>query len=98
MRLLGGRLGRMNVLTLKTLYRVWRTLSMREQVIKLPLLVLCMLTLFTLLFLAKRANAQVPSQVKQILPTATSVTFAWDYNTTDEASIDSFVIQRTAFA
>lgn len=41
---------------------------------------------------------QTPTQVKQILPTTTTVNFSWDYNPGDEAVIDSFVLQRTAFA
>jgi hypothetical protein len=42
--------------------------------------------------------AQLPSQVKQVLPNTPTVNFSWDYNTADEASIDSFVLQRTDFA
>jgi hypothetical protein len=50
------------------------------------------------LFLASTCLAQSPTQIKQVLPTTTTVPLAWDYNVVDEASIDSFVIQRTAFA
>jgi len=51
-----------------------------------------------LLFLVPSMFGQTASQIKQILPTTPSVNFAWDFNTADEASIDSFVLQRTAFA
>jgi hypothetical protein len=54
------------------------------------------LALLLLLF-TSTAFAQTPTYIKQLLPTATSVNVAWDYSTTDEAQIDSFVIQRTAF-
>jgi hypothetical protein len=51
-----------------------------------------------LLGFSSLVQAQLPSQVKQILPTTPTVNFSWDYNTADEASIDSFVLQRTDFA
>lgn len=51
-----------------------------------------------LLLLAAPAFGQSPTQIKQIIPTTTSVVFNWVYNTTDEVNIDAFVLQRTAFA
>lgn len=53
--------------------------------------------ILALLFIT-HTHAQVATQIKLVLPSATTVTFAWDFNTADEASIDSFVVQRTAFA
>lgn len=53
---------------------------------------------FAMLLFCAPLIAQSPTQIKQVLPTATTQVFNWDYNVTDEASIDDFVIQRTAFA
>jgi hypothetical protein len=51
-----------------------------------------------LLGFSSLVQAQLPSQVKQVLPNTPTVNFSWDYNTADEASIDSFVLQRTQFS
>ena len=51
-----------------------------------------------LLLLASPAFAQNPTQIKLIIKGTPTVNLAWDYNTADEASIDSFVLQRTSFA
>lgn len=44
------------------------------------------------------ANAQTPTQIKQILPGTPNVVFNWSYNTADEAFIDSFVLKNTGFS
>lgn len=51
-----------------------------------------------LMLIAKSLYSQTPTQIKQIIPSTTTVNLAWDFNVTDEVNIDSFVIQRTAFA
>lgn len=53
--------------------------------------------LVLLILLSGLAHAQTPTQIKQILPGTPSVVFNWNYNQPDEAFIDSFVLQRTAF-
>jgi len=50
------------------------------------------------ILLCSSALAQTPTQIKQVLPTTTSVVFNWGYNTTDEAFIDSFVLQHNVYA
>jgi hypothetical protein len=57
-----------------------------------------LMSFLLIVLLSTVLNAQTATQVKLVLPTATSQIIAWDFNATDEASIDSFVIQRTAFA
>jgi len=54
--------------------------------------------LLLILLTAAIVQAQTPTQIKLILPGTASQTFAWDFNAIDEASIDSFVLQRTDFA
>jgi hypothetical protein len=54
--------------------------------------------LLLLLTIAVPMSGQTPSQVKQIISTQTSQDFSWTYLTADEASMDSFVIQRSQFA
>lgn len=53
---------------------------------------------FMFLLLTAVSSAQTPTQIKQIIPSTPSINLAWDYNVADEASMDSFVIQRTVFA
>jgi hypothetical protein len=54
--------------------------------------------LLLILLTAGMVGAQTPTQIKLILPGTASQIFAWDFNAIDEASIDSFVLQRTDFA
>ena len=51
-----------------------------------------------ILLVGTLAFGQTPTQIKQILPGTPSVVFTWGYNTADEASMDSFVLQHTAFS
>ena len=51
-----------------------------------------------ILLVGTLAFGQTPTQIKQILPGTPSVVFNWGYNTADEASMDSFVLQNTSFS
>jgi len=54
--------------------------------------------LVLVLLLSGLVFSQTPTQIKQILPGTPSVVFNWGYNTADEASMDSFVLQNTSFS